>query len=403
MPELFIARQPIYNRTQHVYGYELLYRRTEDNTADVTDGDAATSQVILNAMTEIGLENLVGGRSAFVNLTRGFIVGKYPLPLPSRQIVIEILEDVDIDAELISGIKWLVKQGYTIALDDFIYRDPVLPLLDLAHIIKIDVQAISEDKLRDHVTALKEYSHLKLLAEKIEIPEEYELCRELGFDYFQGYFFSRPKVIRRTRLPSNQLALMQLLAEVQRPDANIPKLETMISQDVGLSYKLLRYINSAFFGLPKPVESIQRAVVFLGIKVIQKWATLLVLARVEDKPAELMITAVVRAKMCEILAKAVNYQAEDTCFTVGLLSVLEALLDMPMEKVLGMLSLTNEVNQALLRYEGVPGKLLELTLHYEFGEWDQLQYPELEEELILDAYLQAVAWASEACRSLLGD
>ena len=401
MPELFLARQPIYNRTQHVFGYELLYRPGKDQVA--ADADAATSQVIINALTEIGLDNLVGGRSAFVNLTRGFIVGKYPLPLPAERVVIEILEEVEIDDQVIAGVKWLVKQGYTIALDDFVYHESILPLLELAHIVKLDVQAMAEDELRSHVHTLREYPHLKLLAEKIEIPEEYEVCRDLGFDYFQGYFFCRPKVIRRTRLPSNQLTLMHLLAEVQRPDTTIPKIEALVSQDVGLSYKLLRYINSAFFGLPKPVESIQRAVVFLGIKVIQKWTTLLVLARVEDKPTELMVTAVVRAKMCEILAKAVRYDAEDTCFTVGLLSVLEALLDLPMDKVLGMLSLSDEVNFALLRHEGVPGKLLELALHYEFGEWDQLKYPELEEEIILDAYLQAVAWSTEACRNLLGD
>lgn len=401
MPELFIARQPIYNRTQHVYGYELLYR--QDGAAEEAEADAATSQVILNAMTEIGLDNLVGSRTAFVNLSRGFILGHYPLPLASERIVVEILEDIEVDAELIEGVRWLAQQGYTVALDDFVYQDKMLPLLDLAHIIKIDVQAMDEEGLRAHVHALREYPHLKLLAEKVEIPEEYEMCRELGFDYFQGYFFSRPKVIRRTRLPSNQLALMQLLAEVQRPDTTIPKLESLISQDVGLSYKLLRYINSAFFAMPKPVESIQRAVVFLGIKVIQKWATLLVLARVEDKPAELMVTAVVRAKMCEILAKAVNYEAEDTCFTVGLLSVLEPLLDLPMDKVLGMLSLSDDVNRALLRFEGTPGKLLEVVLCYEYGEWERLDYPELQGEVILDAYLQSIAWASEACRNLLGD
>ena len=401
MPELFIARQPIYNRTQHVYGYELLYRPL----AHVTEAESGTaaSQVMLNAMTEIGLESLVGGRSAFVNLPRDFLVGQFPLPLSAERVVIEIPEDLVVDKELITGLKWLRKQGYTIALDHFSYREAVLPLLDLAHIVKLDMQALGEEKLRAHVHTLKEYPRLKLLAEKIEIPEEYEVCRELGIDYFQGYFFSRPKVMRRTRLPSNQLALMQLLAEVQRPDATIPKLESLISQDVGLTYKLLRYINSAFFGMPKPVQSIQKAVVFLGTKVIQKWVSLLVLARVEDKPTELMITAVVRAKMCEILAKAVRYKAEDTCFTVGLLSVLEALLDLPMEKVLGMLTLSDDVNCALLRYEGVPGKLLEVVLHYEFGEWDQLEYPELEEELILDAYLQAIAWATEACRNLLGE
>lgn len=401
MPELFIARQPIYNRTQHVYGYELLYRPARDERD--AEGDAATSQVIINTMTEIGLENLVGTRAAFVNLTRSFVTGRYPLPLPPNRVVIEILEDIEVDEELLTGVQLLVDAGYTIALDDFIYHQSMLPLLELVHIVKIDVQALDEKDLRAHVHALREYPHLKLLAEKVEIPEEYELCRELGFDYFQGYFFSRPKVIRRPRLPANQLALMQLLAEVQRPDTTIPKLEMLISQDVGFSYKLLRYINSAFFAMPKPVESIQRAVVLLGTKVIQKWITLLVLARVEDKPAELMVTAVVRAKMCEILAKALRYEAEDTCFTVGLLSVLEALLDMPMEKVLGMLTLTDEVNRALLRFEGTPGKLLQLALHYEYGEWDRLEHPALEEEVILDAYLQAIAWATEASRNLLGE
>ncbi len=401
MSELLIARQPIYNRTQHVFGYELLYRPGKDSK--LVSGDAAASQVILDALTEIGVDNLVGQRKAFVRLSRDFITGKYPLSLSESQLVIEVPAGIDVDAELIDGVQFFVKQGYTIAVGGYVYSEASLPLLALASIIKLDMQALSEEDLRYHVNLLQEHKHLNLLAENIDIPEEYEVCRELGFNYFQGHFFSRPKLVRRTRMPSNQLVLMRLLAEVQRPDTNIPKLEAMISQDVGLSYKLLRYINSAFFGLPKPVESIQRAVVFLGTHVIQKWTTLLVLSRVDDKPAELMITAVVRAKMCEILAKAVEYENEDTCFTVGLLSVLEALLDMPMEKILGMLTLADEVNQALLKNEGVPGKLLNVTLRYELGDWQQLDYPELDEDIIMDAYLQSVVWASEACGVLLGD
>jgi len=403
MPELLITRQPIYNRTRHVYGYELLYHPGKDSNLSGDSDDALASQVILDALTEIGVDNLVGQRMAFISVSRGFIAGKYPLPLTKSRLVIEVPADVAVDAEVIDGIQFLVGQGYTIALGGYVYSEVNLPLLALANIVKLDVQALREEELRYHVSVLQEHPHLKLLADNIDIPDEYEVCRELGFNYFQGHFFSRPKLVRRTRMPSNQLSLMRLLAEVQRPDVNIPKLEVMISQDVGLSYKLLRYINSAFFGLPKPVESIQRAVVLLGTHVIQKWTTLLVLARVDDKPAELMVTAVVRAKMCEILAKAVEYEHEDSCFTVGLLSVLEALLDMPMEKVLGMLTLTEEVNQALLRFDGVPGKLLRVALHYELGEWQQLDYPGLEEDIIMDAYLQSIAWASEACSALLGD
>ena len=403
MPEIFIARQPIYNRTQHVFGYELLYRSDDENRAKVVEEDAATSQTLLNAFTEIGLNNLVGNRSAFVNLSRGFLIGNYPLPLPSERVVVEVLESVTVDDELIQGVKQLSRRGYTIALDDFVYREEVLPLLKLADIVKLDIQAMSEDDLRHHVATLSEYRGLKLLAEKVEVLEEYEVCRDLGFNYFQGYFFSRPRIIKRKRVPNNQVALVQLLAELQRPDVTVPKLETLISRDVGLSYKLLRYINSAFFGLPKPIESIQRAVVFLGTNVIKRWATLLVLSRVEDKPAELMVTAVVRAKMSEILAKAMGYEAEDTCFTVGLLSVLDALLDMEMDKVLGMLTMSDDVNSALLHREGTPGKILEMVLHYEFNEWDEVRHSELDVDLIRDAYLQSIAWATEVCRILIGD
>lgn len=403
MPEIFIARQPIYNRTQHLFGYELLYRSDGDNEAKVTDGDAATSQTLLNTFTEIGLNNLVGGRNAFINLSRGFLTGRYPLPIPNDRVVIEVLENVDIDSELIAGVARLSAQGYTIALDDFVYRDEAVPLLKLAQIVKLDVQALSEDDLRHHVATLRQYEHIKLLAEKVEVIEEYEVCRELGFHYFQGYFFSRPRIIKRRRVPSSQVSMIQLLAELQSPDVTVPKLEILISRDVGLSYKLLRYINSAFFGLPKPIESIQRAVVFLGTNVIKRWATLLVLSRVEDKPAELMVTAVVRAKMSEILAKAMGYEAEEVCFTVGLLSVLDALLDMEMEKVLAMLTMSDEVNGALLRRSGVPGKILDMVLHYEFNEWDEVRHSDVAPEVMLDAYLQSIAWATETCRILIGD
>jgi c-di-GMP phosphodiesterase len=317
--------------------------------------------------------------------------------------VIEVLEDVEIDNELIKGVARLAHQGYTIALDDFVYRDEAVPLLKLANIVKLDVQALTEDDLRHHMATLREYEGLKVLAEKVEVLEEYEVCRDLGFHYFQGYFFSRPRIIRRKRVPTNQVALVQLLAELQNPNATVPKLESLISRDVGLSYKLLRYINSAFFGLPKPMESIQRAVVFLGTNVIKRWATLLVLSRVQDKPAELMVTAVVRAKMSEILAKAMGYEAEEICFTVGLLSVLDALLDMEMEKVLAMLTMSDEVNNALLRRDGVPGKILDMVLHYEFNEWDEVRHSEVAPEIISDAYLQAIAWATETCRILIGD
>lgn len=402
MAEIFIARQPIYTRTLHVFAYELLYRADEDNRAK-TAGDLATSEVLLSALTEIGLDYLVGSRAAFINLTRSFLLSHETLPFPGDQLVIEFMEDIEPDDPVVRGVQRLVNLGYTLALDDFVYHDKYIPLLKLAKIVKIDIQVHTELELRQIYERLRKFEHLKLLAEKVETQEQYEFCRELGFNYFQGYFFCRPRMIKRKRMPANQMALMQLLTEVQRPDVKVPRLEALITRDVALSYKLLRYINSAFFGLPRPMESIQRAIVFLGARAIQKWATLLILSRFDDKPNELMVTAVVRGKMCELLAQALHYEQEDACFTIGLLSVLDALLDMPMDRILHSLALSDQVMDALLEFKGTPGEILRTVLNYERSDWENIALGELEADVIKDAYLQAVGWAVGACRVVIGD
>ncbi len=403
MSDFYLARQPIYNRTQHVYGYELFYRAGETQSAEFEDADVATSQTMLNALTDIGLESLVGGRIAFINLSRGFIVGDYPLPAPGSRVAIEVPMREAPDDDLIKGVVRLAKLGHTIVLDDFVFTPKAEPLLKVANIVKLDYQALSEDGMRAHIELLKEFESIKLMASKIEVIEEYEACREMGFNYFQGFFFSRPRLIRRKRIPSNQVALMQLISELQRPDASVTKMEELISRDIGLSYKLLRYMNSAFFGLSKPVESIQRAIVLLGTKIIQHWSTLLVLSRVENKPNELMVTAAVRARMCSQLAEKLGHPETDTFFTIGLLSVLDALLDMDMDKVLAMLSMAPEINMALLQHKGPGGELLKLVQQYEVGDWDNIEYDKLEKETMQEVYLEAITWATEACRALLGD
>ncbi|MBI3772375.1 MAG: HDOD domain-containing protein [Gammaproteobacteria bacterium] len=402
MAEIFIARQPIYTRTLHVFAYELLYRADADNHAK-SSGDAATTEVLLGALTEIGLDYLVGVRSAFINLTRSFIISQEALPFPGDQLVIELMEDIEPDEMVVRGVQRLVSLGYTIALDDFIYDDKYIPLIKLAKIAKIDIQAHTELELRQLYEKLRKFEHLKLLAEKVETQEQYDFCRELGFNYFQGYFFCRPRIIKRKRMPANQAALMQLLTEVQRTDVKVARLEAMITKDVALSYKLLRYINSAFFGLPRPMESIQRAIVFLGARAIQKWATLLILSRIDDKPNELMVTAVVRGKMCELLAQALEFEPEDACFTVGLLSVLDALLDMPMDRIVNSLTLSDQITDALLEFKGTPGEILRCVLNYERSNWENVALGNLESDVIKDAYLQAVGWAVGACRVVIGE
>lgn len=402
MAEIFIARQPIYTRTLHVFAYELLYR-ADANHHEMASDAVATTEVLMDALTEIGLDYLVGVRPAFINLTRNFIVSQETLPFPGDQLVIELSKEIEPDDGVVRGAQRLASLGYTIALDDFVYDDKYLSLIKLAKIVKIDIQARSELELRQQYDKLRKFEHLKLLAEKVETQEQYVFCRELGFNYFQGYFFCRPRIIKRKRLPANQAALMQLLTEVQRTDVKVARLESMITKDVALSYKLLRYINSAFFGLPRPMESIQRAIVFLGARAIQKWATLLILSRVDDKPIELMVTAVVRGKMCELLAQALKFEPEDACFTVGLLSVLDALLDMPMNRIINSLALSDQITDALLEFKGTPGDILRCVLNYERSNWDNVALGNLDPDLIKDAYLQAVGWAAGACRVVIGE
>ena len=399
MHDIFIGRQPIYDRSLDVYAYELLYRGSEQNRAVVIDGDQATSRVILNAFMEIGLNQIVGQRPAFINLTRGFLVDR-DMMLPADKVVLEVLEDVVVDEPLIRGVRRLCEQGYRIALDDFTLREELLPLVDLAHVIKIDVMALDRAAVREHVSRLRRYK-TALLAEKVETREDFEFCRRLGFDYFQGYFFCRPSVIKGQGVPANRIALLHLLSELYKPDVDMRRLEELISHDVSLSYRLLRYMNSAFFSLPNKIESIHRAVVFLGLQVIKIWVTVIALSGIGDKPHELMTTLLVRAKMCELLASAMRRDGPEIFFTVGLFSGLDALLDAPMNRILDSLPLSDEIERALLHQEGPLGEVLRYALAYERGDWDAATCRDLDQSSIRDAYLGALAWADRAAKELM--
>jgi c-di-GMP-related signal transduction protein len=258
MSDIYIGRQPIYDRKLGVYAYELLFRAASDNSAKFTDGDQATSDVIVNTFLEIGLDNIVGDRLAFINLTRAFFVGEHTISLPRDRVVLELLEDIEADEEVVSSVKRLSEQGYSIALDDFIYHESLQPLVQLADIVKIDIMAMDRDEIREHVKALRQHP-LRLVAEKVETQEEHDYCMELGFDYFQGYFLAQPKVIQGRRLPNNRLAILKLLSRLQDPEITTKQLEELIAQDVAFSYRILRYVNSAAYAPPRKIESIHQA------------------------------------------------------------------------------------------------------------------------------------------------
>lgn len=394
MHDVFVARQPIFDRSLKVYAYELLFRHADAQRANVIDGDQATSQVVLNTFTVIGLDELVGKHFAFINMTRSFLLQERRLPFPVDRVVLEVLENLEPDRELLLALRELSEAGYLISLDDFVFSEALLPLVELADIIKVEISRLTPAQIEEHVKRLRPYQ-VKLLAEKVETREQYEFCHRLGFDYFQGYFLERPNVVRGTSIPASRLPTLNLLAALHRPDVTLVDLERLISQDVALSYKLLRYLNSPFFSMSRRIESIRQAVTFLGVNELRRWASVLALSTVSDKPAELMVTLMVRAKMCESLARRLRLRAADNYFTVGLFSGLDSVLDAPLETIVATLPLGAETSAALLRHEGEAGRVLECVLAYEHGDWDRIVAMRIDADTVIEAYLEALHWANE--------
>jgi EAL and modified HD-GYP domain-containing signal transduction protein len=398
MENIFIGRQAIYDKQLKVFAYELLSRsNAEHNEAFVSELNAnhATTIVMLNALTEIGLQQIVANQPAFINFTYDFLVGEFKIPDLPNQLVLEILEDVKVTDELIAAVKGLSDKGYLIALDDFIYHEKMLPLVEISDIIKIDILQLNEQDLREHVNKLRQYD-VRLLAEKVETQKQYELCTELGFDYFQGYFFCEPKIVAGQRAPSNRITIINLLAQLQDPEVHIEKLEELISQDLALSFRLLKYINSAAFALQRKVDSIHHAIVMLGLNTIRSLANLMLMSNFDDKPHDLLVIAIIRARMCEELALNVDKKMKDTFFTAGLFSVIDALMDSPMEDVVAQLPLTNDLRDALLEQKGIIGEALKCCIAFERADWGNVQFQDLDEMTIQKSYFNAVIWSNDA-------
>lgn len=391
---ILLARQPILDKDLKLFAYELLFRSGLNNESGVTsvNGDLATSQVINHTFMEFGIERVIGTKLGFINLTRSFLTGEIPLPFDNKQLVLEILEDIVVDDEIIKAVQGFAAQGFTIALDDFIYHEDLKPLIKTAKIIKIDLLALSEQELIEHVGLLKQ-ENVKLLAEKVETKEQFQLCNELGFDYYQGYFFCKPTIIDDKPLPDNKIAALRLLNSLQKPDISVDEIETLVSQDVSLSFKLLRCLNSASFALPKKVESLRQAVVYLGLKTIKSWATIIAFSGIETTTSEVVTTALVRAKMAEELAPAFNCDSE-TGFMAGLFTPLDAMLNKPMKELLQMLPMDDSVKKALQNFKGDLGHLLLFVVSYEQGDLAVVPKNITIAELNR-AYLTATEWTNQ--------
>lgn len=397
--DVLVGRQPIHNRQLDVFAYALLFQNATSNQAECMDVDQTGVHMLLSSFSEIGLDALVGPKYACINLPHSLLLLDYAPVFPPDRVVLQLGGDLTVDADVLEAVRGLVAQGYTIALDDVMAYDHLRPLGDIAHIMMIDATALTPTTLEQHVALLRR-DDVRLLAKRVGTQDDFQFCKHLGFDYFQGDFLCQPRVIKGQRSPTNRLAILQLLARLQDPRIEFDELEDMISRDVTLSYKLLRLINSAFFGLPRNIDSLRQALLLLGQKTITTWASLHLLTNIDDKPRELITTAMVRAHMCERLAETMGQDRKETFFLAGLFSVLDALMDRPMPEVLQELPLADDIIQALLLHEGVLGTTLRCVMAYERWNWEGITCPDLDRGAIKDAYLEALAWAAEVSHTL---
>jgi len=394
-----VGRQAIFDRQMEIFGYELLYRDGTGNSANIMDGDEATAKVMVNTFLELGIDQIAGNAQAFLNLTANFFLSQHYEVLPTKNVILEVLETIDPTPSVLEALIQARKNGYQIALDDFILRESHRALLDHADLVKVDVLALTQEELKEQVVMFRDYP-VRLLAEKVEDREMYNQCLALGFDYFQGYFFCKPQVLEGVSLSSNRMAVVLLLAKLQDPLIDLEDLNDLVKNDVALSVKLLRYVNSAAVGLPRSVDSIFQAIGLVGTERMRQWASLLVLAQTGDKPTELMRVALIRAHMCESLCPLFGVPPGQG-FTVGLFSVLDAYFDCDMKQLVADLPLASEILDALLKREGVLGTILEGVLAYEQGDWDHQAIKSLEADTVNSAYWQSVEWANGVMETVI--
>jgi len=392
--EVYVGRQPIFDGSLSVLGYELLFRHGPDAAFASSAGERATGRVIVNTFAELGLDRLVGNRCAFINLTRPFLVGTLPLPFSPSDVVLEILETISVDDDLLAGLQRLSDAGYLLAIDDFVAGDEerTTKLLPYASYVKVDVLGQTDEQLAACVDQCRPYN-VRLIAERVEEHETMRRCTELGFQYFQGYLLGRPAVVSSPGLAPTTVACMELLNRLSKPDVSFDELVEIVRIDLGLSYRLLRAVNSAASGLVRPIASVREALVMLGQKQLRAWVLLMVVADASDVVEEQLTAAMTRARMCELLSVYEPAVRADTAFFGGLLSSLDFLLNMPMREVVERLPLEDTIAAALVHREGPLGGLIETVTAYEVADLDALASSSIELSDLAPAYLNAIAWS----------
>ncbi len=404
--DIFLGRQPILDRDQRIVAYELLFRSGNTASVIITDDMEATASVIHHAFSEMGVQAVLGSQLGFINVSADMLLSDLVELLPREQVVLELLETIIVTDAVVERCRALKQQGFTLALDDFVFADSHRPLLALVDIVKVDILLHTQDELRAVVSQLKPWP-VKLLAEKVDSAEQAAYCHALGFDLFQGYFFARPAVLTAKRADPSKMALIQMLGLVMR-DAETRQVEQVFKQHPNLTYNLIRLVNSVALGAQRSIASVSQALMVLGRKQLQRWLQLLLFTLQSGTayPSPLLVMAATRGKMMELLAGKQQRDADycDEAFMAGILSLIETIIAKPLEDIVGELNLNERLAGALLRREGELGSLLQLVEsveHPDLGHTRALltQAGTLSLSDLTAAEIEAMSWANQVAEA----
>jgi len=395
--KVFIARQPIFDRDKKVFAYELLYRSDLENRAIITNDEYATLKVIANGLL-IGLQRLTEGKRAFINFDKRLLMAQIPLLFPKNALGVEILETVEPEEYVIKMCTRIKHSGYLMILDNFIFRENYRPFIQLADIIKVDFLATTKEDRRDILKNV-DAANVFFLASKVETKEDFEEAYNIGYSFFQGYFFQEPSLISRQEMPGYKANYLNVLRKIYDPLFEVNEIEEIVKRDVSLTYKLLRFINSAAHGFKVSIRSIHHALILLGKRELKRWLTIIIMSGIgRDKPLELMITAIIRARFCELIAIEFHLKSQPAdLFLMGMLSLMDTFLDRPLKEILDELPLEENIKAVLLGGSDETRDVLEMVKAFEKAQWDvftrfavQLN---LNEEKLAVLYLDAVEWS----------
>lgn len=393
--DAFIARQPVFNKSMKIYGYELLYRQSGDNFFTGIDDDQATTELIYNAFLVMGLQDLTDGASAFINFSKELIDSDVPFLLPKQDIVVEVLEREKVTPATVNACRRIKAMGYRLALDDFVFDQNNLPLIEMADIIKIEFPAVS--KYEQYRLMQRYGTKVKFLAEKIETREEYQQAAGMGYDLFQGYFFSKPSIIRSREVVTLNASLFSILKELASPQPSYPVIANIFERDLGLSYKLLKLANSVYIGAGNKIRSIPHALSYIGIHEMHQWISLMLLKDVQNvENAELVKQSLIRGKFMELLASELYPEVENSEFYfTGIFSSIDILLNSQMERVLKGLPISVNVKNALLGFDNAQRRLLNFVMNWEKAHWEKAEDQFPMPNRFMNLYIEALKWAKK--------